>query len=50
MPKNINLITTIIILEGIEKIETGKMTTKQSEEYFFHRYCKKAATNTVFLF
>ena len=35
MPKNINSITIIINLEGIEKINTEKMTTKHSEEYFF---------------
>ena len=36
MPKNINSITIIITLKGIEKINTEKITTKQSEEYFFH--------------
>ena len=35
MPKNINSITIIITLEGIERINTEKMTTKHSEEYFF---------------
>ena len=35
MPKNINFITIIITLEGIERINTEKMTIKQSEEYFF---------------
>ena len=35
MPKNINSITIIITLEGIERINTEKMTTKRSEEYFF---------------
>ena len=30
-----NSITVIITLEGIEKINTEKMTTKHSEEYFF---------------
>ena len=35
MPKNINSITIIITLEGIEKINTEKMTTKHSGEYFF---------------
>ena len=35
MPKNINSITIIITLEGIEKINTEKMTTKHSEECFF---------------
>ena len=29
------VITIIITLEGIEKINTEKMTTKDSEEYFF---------------
>jgi len=37
MPKNKNSITIDITLEGIEKIKTEKkMTTKHSEEYFFH--------------
>ena len=35
MPKNINSITIIITLEGIEKINTEKRTTKHSGEYFF---------------
>ena len=26
------------------------MTTKQSEEYFFHQCCEKMATNTVIAF
>ena len=47
MPKNINSITIIITLEGIEKINTEKLTTKQSEEYFFHERCWKTSTNTV---
>ena len=34
-PKNINTIIIIITLEGIEEINTEKMTTKHSEEYFF---------------
>jgi len=43
MHKNINLIT-IIIKEGIEKIKTEKkITTKQSELYFFHQRYKKTA-------
>ena len=41
MPKNINSITIIITLEGIEKINTEKMTTKQSEEYFFTSAVRK---------
>ena len=51
MPKNINCITIIIILKGTEKIKTRKMTTKQPEEYFFHKHmhCKKTATNIVML-
>ena len=32
MPKNINSITIIITLEGIERIDTEKMTTKLSEQ------------------
>ena len=47
MPKNINSITIIITLEGIEKINTEKMTTKRSEEYFFHQWCKETSTNFV---
>ena len=35
MPKNINSITIIVTLEGIEKMNTEKMTTKQSEEWLF---------------
>ena len=31
MPKNINSITIIITLEGIEETNTEKMTTKHSE-------------------
>ena len=45
MPKNINSITIIITLEGIEEIITGKMTTKHSEEYFIHQRCEKTSTN-----
>ena len=32
MPKNINSITIIITLEGIERINTEKLTTKLSEQ------------------
>ena len=41
MLKNINCITAVINLEGIEKIKTEKkkMTAKQSEEYFFLQRC-----------
>ena len=35
MPKYINSSTIIITLEGIERINTEKMATKRSEEYFF---------------
>ena len=45
MPANINSITIIITLEGTEKIKTEKMTTKHSEEYFFHQRCEKTSTN-----
>ena len=43
MPKNINTIIIIIIitLEGIEEINTEKMTTKHSEEYFFTSAVRK---------
>ena len=48
LPKNRDCITMIITLGDTEKIKTGKkMTSKESEEYFFHQCCKKAATNTV---
>ena len=47
MPKNINSVTIIITLKGIEKLKTEKMTTKQSEEYFFQQRCEKTSTNTV---
>ena len=47
MPKNINSITIIITLEGIERINTEKVTTKRSEEYFFHQRCKEMSTNFV---
>ena len=40
MPKNINSITIIITLEGIEETITEKMT-KYSEEYFFHQRREK---------
>jgi len=45
MPKHINSITIIITSEGIEEINTEKMTTKHSEEYFFHPRCEKTSTN-----
>ena len=45
MPKNINCITIVISIEKM-KTET-KMTTRQFEEYFFHRRCQKTSTNTV---
>ena len=45
MPKNINSITIIITLESTEEIKTEKMTTKHSEEYFFHQRCEKTSTN-----
>ena len=41
MPKNINSITIIITLEGIERINTEKMTTKRSKEYFFTSDARK---------
>ena len=45
MPKNINSFTIIITLEGIEEINTEKMTTKHSEECSFHQRCEKTSTN-----
>ena len=45
MPKNINSIAIIITLEGIERINTKKITTKRSEEYFFHQRCKETSKN-----
>ena len=50
MPKNINSITIIITLEGIERINTENMTTKRSEEYFFHQRCKETSRNFVMAF
>ena len=44
--KNISYIAIIITLEDIEKIWQQKMTTKQSEEYLFHRLCEKTAKNS----
>ena len=35
----------IITLEGIEEINTEKMTTKHSEEYFSHQRCEKTSAN-----
>ena len=49
MPKNINCISITITLEGTEEIKTEKMPTKQPEECFFHKHCKKTATNIVIL-
>ena len=40
-----NSITIIISLESIEEIDTEKMTTKHSEENFFHQHCEKTSTN-----
>ena len=45
MPKNINSVTIIITLEDTERINTEKMTTKRSEECFFHQRCKEMSTN-----
>ena len=45
MHKNINSITIIINLEGIEEINTEKMTAKHFEEYLFHQRCEKTSTN-----
>ena len=47
MPKNRNtiIVIIIIILEGIEEINTEKMTTNHSEEYFFHQRCERTSTN-----
>ena len=53
MLKNINCITIVITLEGIEKIKTEKKKkneANQCEEYFFHQGCKKTATNSVMAF
>ena len=38
-------ITINITLEDIEKYKLKKMTTKHSEEYFFHQRCEKTSTN-----
>ena len=45
MPNNINSITIIISVEGIEETNTEKMTTKHSEEYFFRQRFEKTSTN-----
>ena len=45
MPKNINSVTIIITLEGIERINTEKMTTKLSEES-----CTQVFTSLMDLF
>ena len=45
MHKNINSVTIIINLEGIEEINTEKMTAKHFEEYLFHQRCEKTSTN-----
>ena len=45
VPANLNSVTIIITLEGIERINTEKMTTKRSEEYFFNQRCKETSTN-----
>ena len=34
--EHVNSVTIIITLESIEEINTERMTTKHSEEYFFH--------------
>ena len=44
MAKYINSITIIITLKRIEKINTEKMTTKHSEEYFFFAVNKRQQT------
>ena len=44
MPKN-KLSYYYYHLEGIEEINTEKMTTEHSEEYFFHQRCEKTSTN-----
>ena len=41
MPKYINSSAIIITLEGIERINTEKMATKRSEEYFFSSDVRK---------
>ena len=50
MLKNINSITIIINLEGIEEINTDKMTAKHFKEYFFHQRCEKTSTNLEMAF
>ena len=41
MPKNINSITIIITLEGIEKTKTEKMASKQSRNISFTNAVRK---------
>ena len=45
MPKNMNSITVIITLEGIEEINPEKMTTKHPEEDFLYQRCEKTSAN-----
>ena len=47
MRKNINSIAIIITLEGIERVNTEKITTKRSEKYFFHQLGKETSTKFV---
>jgi len=48
MPMNVNCITIIITLEGIEKIKTKqKEDNKTVSEIFLYQQCKETATNTV---
>ena len=49
MPKDINPITIIITLEGIQEINTEEMTTKHSEEDFFHQRREKTSQTLKWL-
>ena len=47
MPKNINCITIVITLEGIEKIQTEKWQQDSLKNIIIHQRWKKKGTNTV---
>ena len=43
--RNINSITIIITLEGIEKMKTEKNDNKTLRRIFFHQRCEKTSAN-----
>ena len=46
MPENINCITIVITLEGIEKIKTEKWQQDSLKNIIIHQRWKKKGTNT----